>query len=308
MFASLTNAGSTLAGAPLSAWIVFHAVMVVLLLVDLLLVGRRGNSQIAAWLWTGLLAILAGCFAIYIAKTQGHQPALEFVSGYLVEGSLSVDNLFIFLLLFKSLRLSNHDQHRVLLWGVLGAIVMRALFIAVGVSLLARFEWIEYIFGAILLIAAIRLLRHAPGQSEPSAPLRWLQQKCMLEIQGPKGRHLKLSMSAFLLVIAAVELTDLIFAMDSIPAVLAISRRAFIVYTSNIFAILGLRSLFFALSGMLEKFHLLHYGLGSILAFVAVKMLAQHWIEIPVGLSLGIILGILAVFIAASILEKPKPA
>jgi tellurite resistance protein TerC len=308
MFGSLTNAGSTLAGAPLSAWIAFHAVMVLLLLVDLLLVGRRGNSHLAAWLWTGLLAILAACFAIYIAKTQGHQPALEFVSGYLVEGSLSVDNLFIFLLLFKSLRLSNRDQHRVLLWGVLGAIAMRALFIAVGVSLLARFAWIEYIFGAILLIAAIRLLRHAPGQSEPSAPLRWLQQKCMHEIEEPKGRHLKLSMSAFLLVIAAVELTDLIFAMDSIPAVLAISRRAFIVYTSNIFAILGLRSLFFALSGMLEKFHLLHYGLGAILAFVAVKMLAQHWIEIPVDLSLGIILGMLAVFIVASILEKPKPA
>ena len=185
---------------------------------------------------------------IGFCASQGHQPALEFVSGYLIETSLSVDNLFVFLLLFRSFQLKPADQHRALLWGIGGAIVMRALFILAGVSLLEHFAWIQYVFGVILLVAAIRLARPAPEASDPAsahaAPkwLKWIQAR-----SEPHGAEL--SARTFLIIVLAIEVTDLIFALDSIPAVLAVTRRPFIAYTSNIFAILGLRSLFFALTG-----------------------------------------------------------
>jgi tellurite resistance protein TerC len=291
-----------IAGASLGYWIAFHAIVALLLFVDLAVLQRSHTVSIrAAWSWTGIVAALAFCFALFLSQTQGKQPALEFLSGYLVEGSLSVDNLFVFLLMFRSLGLDTEQQRRVLLWGVLGAIVMRALFIFVGASLLARFDWLEYIFGVFLLIAAIRLLRHKSGEASPSKPVRWLQQRCLNEF-GQK----RLSLSPFLLIVLAVEATDLVFALDSIPAVLAITRNVFIVYTSNIFAILGLRSLYFAISSALDKLRLLHYGLSVILAFVAIKMLTNRWFEIPVTWSLAFIVSVLAIFTVASRLTEPK--
>jgi tellurite resistance protein TerC len=194
----------------------------------------------------------------------------------------------------------------VLLWGVLGAIVMRAAFIFVGASLLARFDWLEYVFGAFLLIAAIRLMRQKAGESTPSAPMRWLQQRCLRGVSAPGPSKSEIALSSFLLIVLAVEATDLIFALDSIPAVLAITRDTFVVYTSNIFAILGLRSLYFALSSALDKLRLLHYGLALILAFVGLKMLLGHWYQVPVTWSLAFIVGVLAIFSVASRIIEPK--
>lgn len=290
------------AGASVEFWIAFHVIVAALLFVDLGVLQRSKTVSVrAAWSWTGVLAALAFCFALLLSQTQGKQPALEFLSGYLVEGSMSVDNLFVFLLMFRSLGLDTDQQRRVLLWGVLGAIVMRALFIFVGASLLHRFEWLEFVFGAFLLIAAIRLLRHKAGGGGPSKPVQWLQQRFLSDVG-----HKRLALSPFLLIVLAVEATDLIFALDSIPAVLAITRDIFIVYTSNIFAILGLRSLYFALSSALDKLRLLHYGLAVILAFVGIKMLTNRWYVIPVTWSLAFIVAVLAIFTIASRLTEPK--
>lgn len=296
------------AGASLLFWIAFHAIVALLLVVDLLVLGRAKNHRSGvrqAWAWTAVLAAAAFCFALWVSHRQGHGRAIEFVSGYLVEGSLSIDNLFVFLLLFRSLGLDENGQRKVLLWGVLGAIVMRGACIFAGVALLDRFAWIQYVFGAILLYAGVRLLRakhDGAGEEDQPAPLRWLRAR----MAGSTAKG-ELAGSALLMVIAAVEVTDLLFALDSIPAVLAITRDTFIVYTSNIFAILGLRSLYFGLAGMLDKLRLLHYGLAVILIFVAAKMLAAHWIEIPAWISLLVILAILGGFAAASkLLPEPE--
>jgi tellurite resistance protein TerC len=291
-------------GATPAYWIAFAAIVAALLFVDLVLLHRGGRSVSvrAAWAWTAVLAALAFCFALFLGQTQGKQRGLEFLSGYLVEASLSIDNLFVFLLMFRSLKLNIEQQHEVLLWGVLGAIVMRAIFVFVGASLLAHFIWIEYVFGAILLFAAIRLMRHQSEMDEPSGPIRWLMQKAGTGGEG----HMQ--MRSFLLIILAVEATDLVFALDSVPAVLAITRDTFVVYTSNIFAILGLRSLYFALSHALDRLRLLHYGLAVILAFVAIKMILTRWVDIPVGWSLGFIVGVLALFAILSRFTSPKPA
>lgn len=288
-------------GASPAYWIAFGLIVAVLLFVDLGLLhrGSRSVSVRAAWAWTAILAALAFCFAIFLSQTQGKQRGLEFLSGYLIEGSLSIDNLFVFLLMFRSLRLTIEQQHEVLLWGVLGAIVMRAFFIFVGASLLAHFLWVEYIFGAILLFAAIRLMRHQSEMDKPSGPIRWLMEKA-------GGGNSHLSARSFLLIVLAVEATDLVFALDSVPAVLAITRDTFVVYTSNIFAILGLRSLYFALSHALDRLRLLHYGLAIILAFVAIKMILNQWVHIPVGWSLGFIVGVLVIFAVLSHFTAPK--
>lgn len=285
------------AGASPGYWIAFHIIVAVLLFVDLGILQRRSRSVSVrtAWGWTAVLTALAFCFALFLSKTQGRQRGLEFLSGYLVEGSLSVDNLFVFLLMFRSLGLEIEQQRRVLLWGVLGAIVMRGAFIFVGTSLLAHFAWFEDIFGAFLLIAAVRLFRHKPS----SGAARWL-----LNRTGGNS----LALSSFLLIVLAVEATDLIFALDSVPAVLAITRDTFIVYTSNIFAILGLRSLYFALSSALDRLRLLHYGLALILVFVGAKMILNRWIQIPVAWSLAFIVLVLAVFALASRFTASKPA
>lgn len=293
--------------APLSYWIGFHLIVAVLLLVDLVVLQRSGQvpSQRVAWGWTSFVAALAGCFALWLAYRLGRQPALEFTSGYLIEGSLSVDNLFVFLLMFRALGLSREEQRRALLWGVCGAILMRAIFISLGVALLTRFEWIQYVFGAVLLVAAIRLMRPGHGNKEPSKLMGWLRGKHSASGGPGHQSSAAIATSSLLFVILAIEVTDLVFALDSIPAVLAVTRNPFLAYTSNIFAILGLRSLFFALSHLLDKLRLLHYGLAVILAFVALKMLLARWLEVPVSISLTVILAVLAIFTVAS-LSKTK--
>jgi tellurite resistance protein TerC len=271
-----------IAGASWLWWLGFHVVVAALLLVDSLLPGHKsddGNAQLYAWLWTGILVFAATAFAAWVALTHGRQTALEWVGGYAIETSLSVDNLFVFLVIFQGFRISRQRQHKALLWGVAGAVVLRALFIAAGISLLKRFDWITWIFGLFLLYAAFRLVR---GSSAHAAIPEWIR-----KLQPAKG--------SLLPVILAIEVTDVVFATDSIPAVLAISHNPLVVYTSNIAAVLGLRSLYFALAALLDRFRYLHYGLGAMLAFVALKMLTARWIDVPITLSLAIMGAILAV-------------
>ncbi len=284
MIAGANFAGRTIAGASWEWWVGFHAVVAAVLLADSVMPGHRRESrhaQLFVWLTTVGLALAAAGFAGWIAVTMGKQTALEFVAGYTIETSLSIDNLFVFLVLFEGFRISAQRQHTALQWGVWGAFVLRAAFIAVGVTLLQRFQWVTWVFGLILLYAAWRLVR---GGSTRAAIPEWI-----VRLQPAKG--------SLLPVILAVEVTDLLFATDSIPAVLSVTHNPFVAYTSNVAAILGLRSMYFGLAAMLERFKYLHYGLGALLAFAALKMLAARWIDVPVTLSLviiGVILGVCA--------------
>ncbi|HEY1901830.1 MAG TPA: branched-chain amino acid ABC transporter substrate-binding protein [Terracidiphilus sp.] len=271
-----------IAGVSWVWWLGFHAAVAALLLADSLLPGHRRETrypQLFAWLGTAAVALAAAGFAAWVAVSQGRQTALEWVGGYAIETSLSVDNLFVFLIIFQGFRISQKQQHSALVWGVCGAVVLRALFIMAGITLLQRFDWITWIFGLFLLYAAFRLVR---GSSANAAIPEWIR-----SLQPAKG--------SLLPVILAIEITDVIFATDSIPAVLAISHNPFVVYTSNIAAVLGLRSLYFALAALLDRFRYLHYGLGALLAFVALKMLAARWIDVPITLSLAVMGAILAV-------------
>lgn len=283
-----------IAGASWGWWLGFHGAVLTLLLVDALLPANRSEeprTQATAWIWTGVLVAATALFAIWIAVGQSHHNALEFVAGYAIETSLSIDNLFVFLVLFQGFQISQKRQHTALLWGVAGAIILRALFIAAGVTLIQRFEWISWIFGLFLLYAAYRLLR---GGSAHAVIPEWIRR-----LQPAKG--------SLLPVILAVEFTDVLFAVDSIPAVLAVSHDPFVVYTSNIAAILGLRSLYFALAALLDRLRYLHYGLGAMLAFVAFKMLASRWLEVPITISLAIMGAILGICAVVSWIAGNKP-
>ncbi len=276
-----------IAGVSWAWWVGFHAVVAAVLLADSFLPGHRRTSRHAqAFVWVGTAGVVlaAAGFAWWIAVAQGRQPALEFAAGYTIEASLSIDNLFVFLVLFRGFRISPQRQHKALMWGVWGAFVLRAAFIAAGISLLQRFEWVTWVFGLFLLYVAWRLVR---GGSARAAIPEWI-----VRLQPAKG--------SLLPVILAVEVTDLLFATDSVPAVLSVTHNPFVAYTSNVAAILGLRSLYFALAGMLERFRNLHYGLAAILAFAALKMLAARWIEVPATISLAVIGVILAVCAVAS--------
>jgi tellurite resistance protein TerC len=284
-----------IAGASWTWWLGFHAVVAAVLMADSFLPGHRSDAkhpQAIAWLTTAVLAAASAGFAVWLGITSGRQTALEFVGGWAIETSLSVDNLFIFLVIFQGFRISTRRQHKALLWGVLGAVVLRALFIFAGISLLKHFEWITWVFGLFLLYAALRLVR---GGSAQAAVPEWIR-----KLQPAKG--------SLLPVIVAVEVTDLLFAVDSIPAVLAISHDPFVVYTSNIAAVLGLRSLYFALAALLDRFKYLHYGLGAMLGFVALKMLAARWLDIPITISLAVMGAILSICAVASWLAAGKDA
>jgi len=281
-------------GATWSWWIGFHVVAGALLLVDLLLPSHKkdsGPSRKTAWLWTFVLALLAFGFAGFIALKQGRVTAMEFIAGYTIETSLSVDNLFVFLVIFQGFRLSGGQQHKALAWGVGGAIIMRALFITLGITLIQHFEWITYVFGTLLLYAAWRLVsQHSTRDVIP----HWI-------------RNMQPKQGSLLPIIMAVELTGVRFAVDSLPAVLAVSRDLFVVYTSNIAAILGLRSLYFAVASLLDRLRYLHYGLGAMLAFIAFKMLLDHWLDISITISLVTMGAILTICAVWSVMAGPKP-
>lgn len=282
-----------IAGASWTWWVGFHAAVVALVIADSLLPGHRRESRHAhtvVWLWTALLVAVTAAFAVWMWYRDGHRQALEFVTGYAIETSLSVDNLFVFLVLFQGFEIDAQRQHRALEWGVAGAVVMRAAMIVAGIALLERFSWITWIFGVLLLYAAWRLVR---GGSAKAVIPEWI-------------RRLQPARGSLLPVILAVEFTDVLFATDSIPAVLAVTHDPFVVYTSNIAAILGLRSLYFALASLLDRFRYIHYGLGALLAFVALKMLLAHWITVSITASLAIVGGILAVCAVVSWMAGPE--
>ena len=297
---------------PLSYWIGFHVYIFLLLGMELLYARRQGpgrthsTSVAATILW--IAAALA--FALFIFRTMGSQSATQYLAGYAIEESLSVDNLFVFLILFRVFQIEPDRQPKVLFWGVLGAIVMRGAFIAAGLDLLTHFEWVSYVFAAILLIAAIRLVLPSTQQSDTKTP-RWITLVSKIHPVSLRQdkffvRELDRPMVTVLfLALIAIELTDVVFALDSIPAVLSITRHPFLAYTSNIMAVMGLRSLYFLLAHLLKKLRFLHYGLAAILAFAAFKMLSAHWIEIGPITSLAIIVGVLAVTILLSLAAKP---
>lgn len=282
-------------GAPIAYWIGFHVVVLVLIVVDLAVLGRGVASSQPRhnFLFVLFLLALAACFGVWIGHVDGRQTGLAFAAGYLIELSMSVDNLFVFLLMFRSFGLSPVQQRRALLMGIIGAIVMRGAFIFAGVALLERFKWIQYVFGSLLVLAALRLLRTKKKTDTAPAPASWVAEWTMRWPSNPKA--------TFLFAVLAIELVDLVFAIDSVPAVLAISHHPFVVYTSNICAILGLRALYFLLAGLLDRLHFLHFGLAAILGFVGGKMLLAEWIEVPVVLSLGIIVVIVLAATAASL-------
>lgn len=279
------------AGTPLSWWIGFHIVVVALLVGEGLLPTRETPNLRTAWIVPAILISLAAIFAIAIGFSMGKTRALEFAAGYTIELSLSIDNLFVFLVLLEGFALNRAQQKKALFWGVAGAIVLRALFIVVGVALLSHFEWISWVFGLFLLYAAWKLGRE--GSSEAAIPL-WIR-----KIK-PRG--------SLLPVILAVEFTDLLFATDSVPAILSVTRHPFIAYTSNISAVLGLRSLYFALAALLERVRFLHLTLALLLGFVGVKMLASPWYDLPVTISLVVIGLILAGCALANMLLPSVPA
>jgi tellurite resistance protein TerC len=288
--------GLMLDGAPIAWWIGFHVVVLVLIVVDLVVLGRgEASSQTRHnFLFVLFLIALATCFGIWVGHEEGRQTGLEFAAGYLIELSMSIDNLFVFLLMFRSFGLSTELQRKALLFGILGAIIMRGIFIFAGIALLERFSWIQYFFGALLVVAAVRLLRGKKPGATPT-PVKWITQWTGRLPSSPKG--------AFVLAVIAVELVDVVFAIDSVPAVLAVSHHPFVVYTSNICAILGLRGLYFLLAGLLERLRFLHFGLAAILGFVGSKMLLAKVVSVPVALSLGFIVLVVLAATAASLLS-----
>lgn len=278
-------------------WILFNIFIILMILIDLFAHKKSNMGIKQALIWSGFWIGLAFAFNILIYFTHGPQAALEFFTGYLIEESLSLDNLFIFLLIFDHFKTPEEQLHRVLFWGVLGAIIMRALFIFGGIALVTQFHWIIYIFGAFLVFIGIKMFFKKDKDIDlENNPLLLLLKKYVPMTKGYRDNHFFVFENArwyatpLLIVLLAVEMADIIFAIDSIPAILAITLDPFIVYTSNIFAVLGLRSLFFALAAVMKLLHYLHYALGAILTFVGVKMLIAPWYKIPIFATLSFIL------------------
>ncbi len=263
--------------------------------------------------WSGFWISLAAAFAVLVYFWHGRATTLEFVTGYLIEESLSVDNLFIFLLIFRYFKVPRTYQHKVLFWGILGALIMRLGFILAGVALIRRFEWIVYLFGAFLVYTGIKLFRQEETDVHPeqNPVLKLFRRWIPITRDYVDGkfvvRQRGLYATPLLMVLVMIETTDVLFAADSIPAILAITRDPFIVYTSNVFAILGLRSLYFALAGMMELFHFLHYGLSVILTFIGLKMLVSHYYRIPTGVALVVVAVVLGASVVFSLAFPKKP-
>ena len=292
-------------------WIAFGVIVLVLLVLDLKVFHRKSRviTLKESLLWTAFWVALALLFNLGIYLWRGHGPALEFLTCYLIEESLSVDNLFVFLLVFSYFAVAPAYQHKVLFWGIIGAIIMRLAFIEVGVTLLERFDWVFYIFGAFLVVTAIRMAFQRDEKIDPekNVVLRLFRRFVPVTSSYEEDRFFVKRAGRFVatplfIVVLVVETTDLVFALDSIPAALAITLDPFIVYTANIFAILGLRSLYFALAGVMRLFHYLRYGLVVVLIFVGVKMLIAAFYKIPTEIALGAVVGVLLISVIASII------
>ncbi len=303
-------------------WGGFTVFVLGMLALDLGVFNRRAHvvrtREAAAWslAWVSLALV----FGLGVYRLLGRRAALEFAAGYLVEEALSIDNLFVFILIFSYFKVPRNLQHRVLFWGILGALVTRGIMIAAGAALIDRFQWVIYIFGAFLVFTGLKMAfqKEADIDPEHNPVLRLVRrvlpvttafraQRFFVREAPEPGAAVRLMATPLFIVLVLVETTDVVFAVDSIPAIFGVTRDPFLVYTSNVFAILGLRSLFFLLAGVITKFHYLRYGLAAVLAFVGAKMLASEVLHVPIGVSLGVIAGLLAVSVVASIVRPAPP-
>ena len=295
-------------------WILFNLFVLAMLALDLGVFNRRAHTIgfREAVGWSGLWVGLAAGFAVLVYFWHGRAASLEFATGYLIELSLSIDNLFVFLVILRYFRVPAELQHRVLFWGILGALITRGIFILAGVSLIRRFEWLTYVFGALLVYSGIKLLRQGGEEIDPEKnPVLRVFRKWIPVTDDYEGtkfwvRRRGLYATPLVVVLLVVETTDIVFAVDSIPAVLAITLNAFIVYTSNVFAILGLRSMYFAVAGAMDLFEYLHYGLAAVLVLIGAKMLASHYYKVPTAVALGTVAGVIAVSVVASVMWPRK--
>ena len=296
-------------------WIIFGFIVLVMLIIDLGIANRRPHEiklkEAIVWslVWIGLALLFNGGVYLYL----GPQKALEFFTGWLIEKSLSVDNLFVFLLIFSFFKVETRYQHKVLFWGIIGALIMRAIFIAAGVSLVREFHWIMYVFGAFLIFTGGRMAFNPKKEIHPEKnPLLKLLRRFLPVLNRYEGGKFftridgRAYATPLFVVLIVVETTDLIFAVDSIPAILAITLDPFIVFTSNVFAILGLRALYFALAGVIDRFRYLHYGLAAVLVFIGIKMVIEFFeIAIPTTIALAVVGSLLGIAVMAS-LFKPR--
>ena len=293
-------------------WAVFGVVVVAMMVLDLAVLHRNPHEVKVreALTWSGIWIGLAMAFMVLVYIWRGRAVALEFLTCYLIEESLSVDNLFVFLVAFSYFRVPARYHHKALFWGIIGAVVMRAGFIGAGVELIGRFEWLVFALGALLIVTGIRMGVHQEQDIHPerNPVLRLFRRVFPVTEDYHEARFFirrsgRWFATPLFVVLLVIESTDVVFAIDSVPAALAITLDPFVVYTSNVFAILGLRSLYFALAGIMPMFVFLHYGLSVILVFTGVKMIGAHWVRIPLGVSLGVVAGVLAISVIASVLH-----
>ncbi len=298
------------------SWVIFAVVVLFMLALDLGVFHRRAHEvkMKEALIWSGVWIAVALAFNAGVYYVKGKELALQFLAGYLLEKSLSIDNLFVFLLIFNYFHLPGRFQHKVLFWGIFGALIMRAVFITLGIEAIRHFSWMIYLFGVVLIWTGIKLAVEKNQKVEPEKNIfvKGFRRFFPVSDHFDEGRFFTrksgvLMATPLMVILLVIESTDVVFAVDSIPAILAISRDPFIVYTSNVFAILGLRALYFALAELMKLFHHLHYGLALILCLIGVKMLISHHVHIPTGIALGVILFVLAASVIASILCPQKP-
>jgi tellurite resistance protein TerC len=295
-------------------WASFVVLILFFLALDLGILNRKDHQLGAgeALRWVGVWVATALLFCGFVAWRFGHAKALDFLTGYLLELSLSVDNLFVFVLLFGAFRIPGHLQHRVLFWGIVGALVLRAGMIIGGTALLSRFAWLIYLFGAFLLVSGVKLFFHEEEhRPERSWAYRTLQRviPSTPRLEGHRftivenGRRVA---TPLLLALILIELSDVVFALDSVPAIFGVTLDPFIVFTSNVFAILGLRSIYFVLARLMGRFEYLHYGLSAVLVFIGAKMLLSRWVHVPSALSLGVVVVLLGASVIYSVWKTAR--
>jgi tellurite resistance protein TerC len=293
-------------------WSVFGVLVLAMLAIDLLAHrGSPGESKKRAYAWSVVWILTGLAFGGFVWVRLGGIAAQEYLGAYLIEKSLSLDNLFVFLVIFASLNVPEDSQRRVLFWGIFGALVFRALFILLGLEALQHWHWVVYVFGAILLVASFRIVRRPPSGESDNKAVRWLQQRMPVttEFEGPRfftrvdGRKVA---TPLLLALLSIELTDVAFAIDSVPAALAVSQNLFIVYTSNVFAILGLRALYIALAKTVHELRYLHWGLAAVLAFAGLKMILSDWVHLSPLVSVAIIVVCIGLSVGWSLRARAK--
>ncbi|HVX31406.1 MAG TPA: TerC family protein [Nitrolancea sp.] len=303
--------------APIWLWILFNVVVIGLIVLDLGVFHRKVHVESIreSAIWTAIWTLVALAFNAGIYFYRGGEPALSFLSGYVIERALAVDNIFVFMMIFTAFGVPQVLQYRALFWGIIGAIILRAILIATGTVIIERFEWVLYFFGGFLVVTGLRMLRSEEKEIDPGnhPVVRFLRRIVPVTHEYRGARFMirskgSLVITPLFVVLAVIAVSDLVFALDSIPAIFAITQDPFLVYTSNILAVLGLQAMFSMLGGIIDKFHLLKYGLAAVLAFVGVKMLIAGFYHLPIALSLGVIVAMLAASIIASRLfpEQPK--